>query len=133
RPRAARASADRLEHDRPRGRRLVAELVGGQDLRGGLRGRSVVPGMDLAERLARGDLVAPLLEAANADGVVDAVVLRAPPGAQAQRRHTDGDRTYRADVPGLRGRHLADDGRTRQGVLGRVAALRRDPALVQRE
>src|SRR5205823_3019025 len=89
RPRAARASVDRLQNDRACGRLVVAELVGGTDLLAGLHRRRLVARMHFGEGLAGRDGVAAFLEAADTDGVVDGVVLGAPPRAQTKRRDAD--------------------------------------------
>ena len=63
-------SGDRLEHDRPRRWRILAELVRSEHLSLGLPGRLVRAGVDVGDRLAFRDRVAVLLQAADPDGVV---------------------------------------------------------------
>ena len=59
-----------------------------------------------------------------------AVVLRLPARAEVQCGQPDGDRPELGDVASASGGELVHDGRGRQRVLVRVAALRADPALV---
>ena len=89
--------------------------------------------MDLGEHFACRDRVAALLEAADTDGVVDVLVLGAPPRTEPERGHADGDCADRADEAVCLRRDLAHDRCRRQGALGRVSALRGDPAFVHRE
>src|SRR5438093_2192713 len=93
-------SGDRLEHDRAQRRSVLAQLVGGEDLCTGLLRRLGTARVDLGEDVAFGDGVPALPQAAHADGMVDALLLRLPPGAEPERCQTDVDRTDRADVAG---------------------------------
>src|SRR5919204_3266767 len=94
---ATDALSDRFEHDRPFRRRLVRDRVGRSDLRSGLLRGSVVSRVHLRERLAGLDAVPALREAADPDGVVDRVLLRAAAGAEAERREADVDGADRGD------------------------------------
>ena len=112
----------------------LRELDQRPDLVGCLLGARVVARVDLGERLALLDGVAPLREAEDADGVVDRVLLRPPSGAELERRAADaerGDALRRT----RRGRRSAPsrDRRVREHLQRGVAALGRDPALVRRE
>src|SRR5437588_4457400 len=97
RPRGARASGDRLEDDWPSRWGFVADRVRGKHLGAGAPGRLVVTRVDLREDLVGGDCVAALLEAADADGVIDALLFGASPGTEPERSHADRDRADRAD------------------------------------
>src|SRR5581483_1719467 len=102
----------------------------GRDLGRGLLGGRLVAGVDLRERLAVVDAVAALLEADDADRVVDRVVLRGSARAEVERGDSDRARGDRLDRPRARGENLAHERRLRQrGEVG-VAALRVDPAVV---
>jgi hypothetical protein len=87
----ARPSGEDVQHDGPRLRLDVADAVGACDLGGGALGGGPIGGVDLGERLALLDSVAPLGEAEHADGVVDGIVLARAPGAEAKRRLADAD------------------------------------------
>jgi len=87
--------------------------------------------VDLGERLARLDRVAALLEADDADRVIDLVVLRVPARAQMERREPDRQRGEPLHVAGSDSGNLTDHRRPRQRVLVGIAALRAHPALVR--
>src|SRR6476661_5010190 len=89
--------------------------------------------MYLGEDFARCHGVAALLEAENADGVVDGVVLRLSSRTKAKSCHPDVDRAERAHVSRRRRDDLAHDGRRGERGLSWVATLRGDPALVHCE
>src|SRR6266511_4730146 len=127
------SSGNDVEHDRTRLGRLGPELVGGQDLFCSARGWLLVAGVDLRERLAALDRIAALLQADDADRVVDLVLLARAPGTQVQRRETDRKRPQLAHVAAVGRLDVADDGRPLERLLARVAALRTDPALVRRD
>src|SRR5437588_2919830 len=88
--------------------------------------------MHLGDRLAGGYLVAALLEADDADRVVDLVALRGSARAEVERRDPDADRAEAPDDPATRSRDVADDGGARKQRFVGIAALRPDPALVSR-
>ena len=87
--------------------------------------------MHLGDGLAALNAVAALLQATHADGVIDVLLLREPARAESKRRHADVDSADRGDVAARRRSDLANDRRRRKRVLGRVTALRGNPALVQ--
>src|SRR3954452_6650833 len=124
---------DHVEHDVALGRRLVRDRVGGTELDLRLRRRGLGRRVDLGEWLPAADAVAALAQAEDPDAVVDRVVFGPAAGAKVQRRLADRDGTERVHVARSVGEHLLPDGRRRQHVLRRVAALRADPALVRLE
>jgi hypothetical protein len=83
------SSGKDVEDDRPVLGRLVAELVRAEHELCG-RGRFVVGArVDLGDRLATLDLVAPLAQTDDADRVVDRVVLARATRAELKRRDPD--------------------------------------------
>ena len=93
----------------------------------------LVARVDLGERLAVLDRVAALLQADDADRVVDRVVLLAPAGAEVERRDADAQRAEpRARSPPRGANTSRTSGAFGSAASSRVAALRADPALVGR-
>jgi hypothetical protein len=86
--------------------------------------------MDFRESFARADAVATLLQADDADRVIDRVLLRTASCAETQRGVPDADCADTSNVPILLGPRLVHGLRSRKSRLGWVAALGRDPALV---
>jgi hypothetical protein len=76
--------------------------------------------------------LSPFRAADDADGVVDPVVLRSPSAAELEGRDSDRQRGETRDDAVALGHDLAQDGRSREHVRIRVAALCADPALVRR-
>src|SRR5712691_5725970 len=122
---------EHVEHDGSLRRRLVGEVIGGRELPGGLVGGLLASRVDLGQRLALGDPVSGLAQADDADGVVDLVLLGAPPRAEVKRGLPDANGAELRDVPAARSGELADDRRLRERVLIRIATLGPDPALVR--
>ena len=135
----------RAHASRSRGRRarsaslrggVVAELVGGEHVGRGLCRRSPRRGRgSRRERLARLDGVAALLEADDADRVVDRVrpssAGRRRGGARRSPTRDRAERVHRARARGAC--TWRTTGALRQRAEVGVAALRADPALVRRE
>src|ERR671922_39062 len=132
RPRHVTPTSAREDVDQqgPRSRRLGVEAIRRGDL--GHRGvrRALVPRVHLGEGLASRDGIASLAQTANADGVVDRVILRAPSRTEPERSEPDGDRAELRYVPVARSRHLADHRRCGKHALVGIPSLRADPALV---
>src|ERR671910_623505 len=78
-------------------------------------------------------LAASLLQAHDADGVVDRVVLGDAPGPEVHRRQPDRERAEASDVAVPLGRDGPDDGCLREHVVRRIASLRPNPAVVSLE
>src|SRR5207247_3561108 len=88
---------ERLEHDRARWLRLVRDR---HELTHPLCcpvGGGIVASVDLRERLAPLHFVASLREAADADGVVDHVLLRAPARAELEGGASEPERRDSGD------------------------------------